>query len=163
MKKISGFTTMELSIVMLMAGLIAAMAYGGYSLFVKQFYRYSHSTDFALNSREVINLLKRDIDQCKTLYGEPGGIFCSNEKNSIVYTFNNDNCILRSQAGRTDTFGIELSAYKFSFQKQSLTGDRAVIDEIILTGQYQKMEFTATFNKQYSNKDRMELVQQNGH
>lgn len=154
---------MELSIVMLMAGLISSLAYGGYSLFVKQFYAYEKNTATAMDTRQFLYLLKKDIGQCQVLYASGTQLECEYPAQTVVYNFENNQLVLRTQVSRTDTFKLEQKDPIFSFRGQTAGVQKTVIDEIRFTSVFKKTETTTQFKKQYSNKTLMELNQLYGH
>lgn len=162
-KKINGFTTMELSIVMLMAVLISTVAYSGYTLFTKQIYQHNQTSTEALELQKLLVLAKRDVWHCEWLQKNGDEVSCISEKNKIVYSFENDQYILRTQAGCTDTFKLDISGYVFLFGQQPVTAHEGYIDEIVFTGTYKKTEIKEIFKKQYSFKQLVTLNEQNGH
>jgi hypothetical protein len=153
-----GFTTMELSIVMLMSGLIASLAYEGYTLFNKQLYSYAKTTSEALETRHLVQLLKHDVDACLLLKQNENKLECIYTNATTVYDFENAYYILRIQAAVTDTFKLPINEFSFLFQGSKAAN---IVDEIKFSSEYRKMDLNPIFKKQYSNKQYMEF--DNGH
>ncbi|HYG52486.1 MAG TPA: hypothetical protein VD905_16355 [Flavobacteriales bacterium] len=152
--RLPAFTTMELSVVMLMSGIIAGLAYGGYTLFTKQMYTYSKATNEAFETHHLVQLMKRDVDGCMLLTQNESVLECVYPNSITYYSFQNTNYILRTQAAITDTFKLPVNEFSFLFQ-----GEKAgnTVDEIRFSSEYRKMKVTPVFKKHYSNKQYMEF------
>lgn len=161
--KVKGFTTMELSIVMLMSGLISSMAYGGYVLFGKQIHKHNQVTEETLNTQQLLTLLKKDAYISKKIRLNQTSLLFEMEKNAIVYSFEFDNSILRMQSSVIDTFKINYTAFYTKLKNQPVSDQNNLVDEFGFTANYKKNESQLSFKKNYGNKILVEEELARGH
>lgn len=156
-KKLKGFTTVELGLVMLLAALISSLAYGSYTFLSKQFNGYTKSTTEMLEMRQCLNLLKKDIQECRRLYVNGQTLECAGEKQSIFYDLENEEYLVRTQLQRADTFRLSITGKTFTWMKQPVVPGKAIIDELVVITEFKGTNTEIKIKKQYSNQDLMVL------
>lgn len=162
MKRLKSFTTMELSIVMLLSAIISGMAYNGYLLFIKQISVYQKTNDEALQIQQILKLLKNDTYLCNTISATENELTFSFLNSSIAYTFN-ENFILRTQASTIDSFKLNCSDYWSSFNNIKNNAVLSTVDAFGFILTYKKEISPILFTKNYGNKNRIEEELKNGY
>lgn len=160
--KVKAFTTMELSIVMLMSGLISSMAYGGYVLFGKQMHKHNALTEETLNTRQFLIRLKKDTYTSNQINSVGNTLEFVFDNNTITYSFEDERYILRTQSNIVDTIKMETSGFYTRLKNQAPTNN-TMIDEFGFTVNYKKNESSLAYTKNYGNKRLIEEELANGH
>lgn len=150
MKKIKAFTTLEISIVMLLTALLSGIAYNGYLYLIKQNILHNKINEEALGLQNLLIRLKADTFYSTKMYRDKNSMLFMYPSKTIHYEFL-DNYVLRRQAEVCDTFHCqnqELIARKDHTSTNKLQ-DR--IDSFAFTIQYKNEENTIHFYKDYGN------------
>ncbi len=153
---------MELSIVMLLSGLISSLAYGGYVLFGKQIHKHAKLTEQTLDTQLLMTLLKKDTYTSDKMQINGNLLLFEKENNAITYSFEDENYILRTQASITDTFKLEYTNFYTKLKSQAISTNN-LIDEFGFTVNYKKSESLISFAKNYGNKLLIEEELAHGH
>lgn len=152
-KKISGFTTLELSIVLLMSGIIASMAYSGYNLLTKQYYSNGEMGKEQIKQQTFLYLLKKDITTSKTITHTHTIVYCLQSMDTIQYDFGHNEFILRTTRHTCDTFALLHTDPAFTLKGMP---SQALIDKISLDVTTMEQTYPLELTKQYDSKSLIE-------
>jgi len=158
MKKLSGFTTMELSIVLLMTSLIGSIAYNGYLLFKRQVRLHQLNEEKDINIQSFHRLVKKDLFVSKQIFADRNQLVVDTGKDSIVYRYE-ETYLVREFNGLKDTL-FDVEEFKLIPYKE--TNPNGLISEINYVLKYKKEAYMIRFKKEYGVKQLIEEEVRNG-
>lgn len=157
MKKVNGFTIMEVTITMLVAGLLIGMAYAMYSVIYKSYGSFNRRNTEVTILTTLDGVLERDFDRADSVRKDTDGISLDSRGRHIAYKFE-PNYIIRAD-GKADTFQLKAETITASFEQKPAAGLNK-IDELAFTIIYQNAKIPFHFYKSYSSVD---LFKQTNH
>jgi len=151
--KIKAFTIMEVIIAMILAAIMAGMAYSSYALFSRSFGDYTkRNTDMA-GFTNLDRLLRRDFGKAASVLQADSGLTLQSDREAVSYAFTKT-FILR-KSGVTDTFRVNTEDVQLRFEKQpvqltELSTGHNLVDELLLTVTWQNERIVLHYHKLYS-------------
>ena len=159
--KVKAFTILEVTITMLIAGLLIGITYASYSIIIKSYHSFTIKNDDMTIIVSLDHLLKRDFDQADTIFKEPDGISVKKDVKIVKYTFRTD-FIVRESA-RIDTFKVQAIDVTAMFENTAVneiqaTAEQNRIDQLDFVLIFQTEKIPYHYRKLYSSEN---LVQRN--
>jgi hypothetical protein len=159
MRRLRAFTIMELVIGMIISGLVLAIAYGGYSLVLRQFMSYRSLSGEISRAAALHRLLTLDFAQPSYIRYQSAELVVEAEGMEGMdtelarYRFG-ETSVIREQAGVRDTFPFPVSG--LSSYRKGLPAE-GYIDELVLECTVTGQKETLRFSKSYSAEQRMHI------
>lgn len=105
-KNISGFTLMELIVVMIISSIVISFTYMTFSIFEQSILSKRELENQITSTYLFLNIFKSDLDGSSNIIEDNGELHLLNEKKIITYSFNQGKVIRKSEA-TSDTFQIK--------------------------------------------------------
>lgn len=147
---------MEVTVAMLITGIVIVMTYTVYSIVVKSYHNYNdkHAKDAVLI--QVDGLLQNDFRRAENIYADQNHLVLEKEGVKVDYQFE-INYIVRSSI-IADTFKVNVNNVVLSFESSAVmemsdNANRKIIDEMQLNITYDYKNFPYHYRKQYSSAD----------
>lgn len=152
-KKVRAFTIIEVTIAMLITGLLIAVTYTSYSIIVKSYQAFSTKHEDLVVLNNIDHLLKRDFFKAEIIYKTSDGIQLKQNNTEIGYEFK-PGYIVR-HAVRIDTFKVQTLEVIATFENLPITDVQAVeeqnrIDGLSFTLVYKNEQIPYIYHKMYS-------------
>jgi hypothetical protein len=151
--RVKAFTIMEVSVVMLIAGLVIGMTYTIYSIVVRSYQGYNKKhTDMAVLIR-LDELIKKDFWRAERVLANRNHLIIEKAHEIVEYEIEPD-YVVRS-AGIIDTFKIKTENVVINFEGEAITEtssfeENQIIDELQLNAIFEGKSFSYHYQKQYS-------------
>lgn len=146
MIRLKSFTIVELSVTLLISGIVIGIAYYAYSLFLNQYRKQEAKSSFLREYLLVQKTIQTDIDQSESITNLGSSLMFRKVKDSkVIYNFAND-FIYRETLSGTDTFRIKKTEYHFS----TVNENSDLISEIQIVFDLKLGKLQANFKKTYS-------------
>jgi Tfp pilus assembly protein PilE len=160
-QKVKAFTILEVTITMLITGLLIAITYTSYSVIVKSYHSFTVKNEEMAVLVTLDHLLKRDFQQAEVISKDQDGIVLTSNDKTIKYNFKSD-YIVRTAAG-TDTFKVQTQEVNTVFENVPLnevqeTEEQNRIDELAFTLTFKNEKIPYHYHKLYSS---VNLIQRN--
>jgi Tfp pilus assembly protein PilE len=154
--KVKAFTILEVSITMLITGLLIAITYTSYSIIVKSNLQFTTKNDEMAVLVSLDHLLKRDFDRAESVYKNESGIYLNSGGTAINYEFTPGYIVRHSS--RIDTFKVQIQDIITSFENSPLTEiqeteEQNRVDELGFTLTYKGAQIPYIYHKLYSSAD----------
>ncbi|GEM_PF-6013085 len=147
-KSLHAFTIAELSIAMLITGLLVTFGYFLLSTFSADSNQWINLQNASVTSSRAIATLRWDIANAQTLTTSGNSIECRNGNGRLVsYTLNDQ--LVRTENGNIDTFELKVLNFRLHSAKEEL------VDTIQLSVEIASQPASAIFVKHYSSHDLM--------
>jgi Tfp pilus assembly protein PilE len=151
--KVKAFTILEVSITMLITGLLIAITYTSYSIIVKSNLQFNTKNDEMGVLISLDHLLKRDFDKAESIYKNENGIYMKGRSIAVNYEFTPSYIVRHSS--RIDTFKVQTQDIITSFENVPLTEiqeteEQNRIDELGFTLTYKGAQIPYIYHKLYS-------------
>jgi len=152
-QKVKAFTILEVTITMLITGLLIGITYTSYSIVVQSYKAFSVKNDEIAVLVTLDHLLKRDFDKAEIIYKTQDGLMFKQDNQIVNYEFMPD-YILRSSA-RIDTFKVQTQAIITTFVNMPInevqeTEEQNRVDGLGFTIIYKTEQIPYLYHKQYS-------------
>ncbi|HEY2582443.1 MAG TPA: hypothetical protein VGI43_11590 [Mucilaginibacter sp.] len=159
--RVKAFTILEVTITMLIAGLLIGITYMSYSIIVKSYHSFTLKNDEMTILVSLDHLLKRDFERAEIIVKDQDGIVLTSNDKVIKYKFKAD-YIIRSGA-KIDTFKVQTQNVSTTFENVEIsevqeTGEQNRIDELGFTILFQDQKIPYHYHKLYSS---VNLIQRN--
>jgi hypothetical protein len=159
--KLNAFTIMEITITMLLAGLVISITYTAYTIISGSYLGFTNKNREIAEVIQLDRLLKKDFYRASSISGNNQKILFRTDSADIRYEFAPDR-VTRTQ-GITDTFKIQTETMSVTFENQplhdSLTTDRpGLLDDMEWKIILQNEKIPYHYHKQYSS---VNLFQEN--
>lgn len=161
MKKVKSFSTLEISVALLLSGVLVSIAYSGFGYLTKQYFRNDEKSTAYAEINRLNALLKKDFLMSEKIMGKGEKLEIKYKDKNTVYVF--DQYILRTQAEVTDTFHVEPETYTYGFSGQEQFISGGLVDELQLHFTYKSRTFTAVFSKTYGTDELLKTELIHGH
>ncbi len=155
MKKhnIKAFTILEMTVSMLVAGIVIGITYTVYIIVIKSFGSFQAKNEDMQVIIRVDQLLRKDIAKADLVFKTNNGIAVQSGGQTISYDFEPD-YLLRT-AGIVDTFKVKIQAVNTFFEnipitEQAETEEQNRLDDLSFTLLYQEEKIPYHYHKQYS-------------
>jgi len=160
-QKVKAFTILEITITMLITGVLIAITYTSYIIIIKSYQSFTAKNDEMAVLVTVDHLLKRDFEQAETIYKTQEGISLKKDNQLISYQFKPD-YIVRN-AAKPDTFKVQTQDVITSFENIPIsevqeTEEQNRVDEFGFTLMYKTEQIPYLYHKEYSSEN---LIQRN--
>ena len=149
MKKVKGFTLVELLVAMVIGSLLLGLGYGTMTLLRSQLEEYRSTTDKISDEIKFITLLEKEIYTADKLLKVSNNSIQLTSKEEIIYSWNN-NAVVRTTALSSDTFYVAIDNTTFRFENSEVLTDATLIDELQLKCGVNGNKNEFIFSKQYS-------------
>jgi Tfp pilus assembly protein PilE len=159
--RVKAFTILEVTITMLIAGLLIGITYTSYSIIVKSYRSFTLKNDDMAVLVSLDHLLKRDFERAEVIVKDHDGIVLTANDKVIRYGFKPD-YIIRSST-RVDTFKVQTQNVTTIFENAEInevqeTEEQNRIDELGFTLLFQNQKIPYHYHKLYSS---VNLIQRN--
>ncbi|MDB5133281.1 MAG: hypothetical protein JWR02_3030 [Mucilaginibacter sp.] len=152
-QRVRAFTIMEVTISMLIAGLLVAITYTSYSIIVKSYRSFTAKNEDMAVLISLDHVLKRDFDRADLILRETDGFRLKNSDQVIKYTFSPD--FITRIAVKMDTFKVETQELNASFEnipvgEVQVTDEESRLDDVAFTLVFQNEKIPYHYHKLYS-------------
>jgi Tfp pilus assembly protein PilE len=159
--QLKAFTILEVTITMLVAGVLIGITYTSYSIIVKSYHAFTKKNDNMAVVVTLDHLLKRDFERADIILKDSDGVAMRSGSTIIQYAFTPD-FIVRTSA-KTDTFKVQAQALKTVFENLPIVEIQPIaeqnrIDEIDFILIFQDEKIPCHYKKFYSSEN---LIQRN--
>ena len=160
-QRIKAFTILEVTITMLIVGLLIGITYTSYSIIIQSYHSFTSKNDDMAILVTLDHLLKRDFTRAETITKTPNGINLTWAGNVVDYKFTAD-FVIRS-ATRIDTFKVLTRAVNTTFENLPIseitdTDEQSRLDQLDFTLIFQNEKIPYHYHKLYSS---VNLIQRN--
>lgn len=151
--RVKAFTILEVTIAMLIAGVLIAITYTSYSIIVKSYGSFTHKNQDMAQLVRLDEWLKKDFAHAEIVQKDSAGIVLNSADRHIKYKFDPD-FIVRIEI-RTDTFKVKPETVITSFEDQPVnelptTEELNRLDDLQLDILFQDEKIPYHYHKQYS-------------
>ncbi len=154
MKRLPGFTIVEVMVVALLSVVTVGLAMAAWRLMEQQYFQYSQETGDALQLGQLQMLLERDFMQSKLVTREDYGLRFSYPGFELLYEFQADRIVRKlAEGGREDVFQFPPSALEAYFQQ--VPAEVGTVDYFKFSTQLLEKPVTLAFSKTYSAQELM--------
>lgn len=148
-KKVKAFTLFEVTISMLITGLIIGITYAAYQIISVNYNAYISKQQNISNLNSLDNILKRDVLFCDLIIKSEDKITLLSSGISVSYEFS-DSLIQRTSTVKTiDSFRLNIDSLRFNVIGVTVDNED-IIDEIFINGNTGKTNIVLGFKKKYS-------------
>ena len=152
-KKVKAFTIIEVTIAMLITGLLIAITYTSYSIIVKSYQAFSTKHEDLVVLNNIDHLLKRDFFKAEIIYKTNDGIELKQNNVIIAYEFKPDYVVRHTV--RIDTFKVQTQALITTFENLPIndvqdTEEQNWIDGLSFMLVYKNEQIPYIYHKMYS-------------
>jgi Tfp pilus assembly protein PilE len=155
MKKSSvrAFTILEVTITMLIVGLLIALTYTSYSIIIKSYHAFKDKNDRMMILVSLDHVLARDFERADRITKDADGITMNGNAQVIKYTFSPD--FITRTTNKIDTFKVQAQDVNAAFENMTVnevleTEEQNRIDELTFTAVFQDEKIPYQYHKQYS-------------
>lgn len=150
---VRAFTILEVTITMVIAGLLIGLTYTSYTIIAKFYHAFKDKNDRMAVLVSLDHVLARDFDRAEIILRKTDGITIKNSSRTIKYTFNL-NFITRNDF-KTDTFMVQPVEIKYFFQQAPVSEvnereEQNRLDEVSFTVVFTDQKIPYHYYKQYS-------------
>lgn len=128
-KKISAFTLLELSVVMVITGLVFAIAFSAYIIINKQYAEFSNSNEKIVDVSTVYAVLINDFAEAREIRKSGKKVVLTRADNSQIFYLFESNALIREINNLEDRFE-NISNEKFSFLGLEQNETNGLVDEL---------------------------------
>jgi len=162
--KIEAFTILEVTITMLIAGIVISIAYTAYGIISKSFLEFKSKNEDMAMIANIDHLLKRDFDRADMILSGNSGIELRQYGKSVIY-YEFANAYIVRKSITTDTFKVVSRDVKMYFEHQAMNSSEDMdttdagsnrIDELSFMIDYKDETISCHFYKQYSSVNLMQ-------
>jgi prepilin-type N-terminal cleavage/methylation domain-containing protein len=162
-QRVRAFTIIEVTVTMLIAGILIAITYTSYSIIVKSYRSFTAKNEDIVVLVSLDHVLQRDFDRTDMILKETDGITLKNSDQVIKYTFGPD-FIIRI-AGKMDTFKVQTQEVNTSFEnipvgEVQADNEQNRLDDLAFTLVFQNEKIPYHYHKLYSSDN---LIKRNLH
>jgi len=152
-QKVKAFTILEVTIAMLIAGLLIAITYTSYSIIIKSYKSFTAKNQNIAVLVSLDHVLRRDFDRADMVLKTSNGIALKNSSQVITYTFSPD--FVTRETGKIDTFKVQAQEMKAGFEnipveELQTTGEQNRLDELAFILIFQNEKIPFHYRKLYS-------------
>ncbi|MDB5122339.1 MAG: hypothetical protein JWP94_468 [Mucilaginibacter sp.] len=153
MKKIKGYTIMEVTVTMLVAGILIGITYTMYSLIYKSYGAFDRKNQDMVVLASLDGVLARDFNRAEFVLKDTDGLSLRYNGHRIRYQFEPD-YVTRTDT-RTDTFKVKAEEVTTSFDGKPANqgfpaAEQNKVDELALSILYGKERIPFHYFKSYS-------------
>lgn len=130
--RLKAFTILEVTITMLIAGVLIGITYTSYSIVFKSYHSFTTKNEDMAVLINLDHLLKRDFEKADTILKDASGIVLTKDNQLIKYTFMSD-FVVRT-AARIDTFKVQTQDVNTSFESVPIVEIQATAEENRIDG-----------------------------
>lgn len=144
---------MEVTVTMLVAGLVIGLTYTCYSIVFKSYLSVKSKNDNTALLANLDHVLQRDFDQATIILKTADGLVVKKDSSQIKYAILSD-YILRVSA-KTDTFKVQSEGLATLFENAPVTDENETdeqnrIDDLSFTVHFQNEKMFCRYHKSYS-------------
>lgn len=152
-KKLPGFTIMEVTIAMLLSAIVIGLTYTVFSLVTRSYQSYQTGHREMATVLSLDGLLRRDFDRAELILKDTDGIVLISKNNIIKYRFYPDYVLRKGIA--IDTFRLKTDSIAMSFEGKTIDGSETSaedsrLDELDMQLTLQKEKIPYYYHKIYS-------------
>jgi prepilin-type N-terminal cleavage/methylation domain-containing protein len=144
------YTLLELAVVMVLSGILFAMAYQALHFIQSSYSNFSQRNSQVVKNKGLFHWLNRDVRRADAVYVSDAEIICYRQLNTVVYK-TGTNYIVRQQAGRDDTFKLKNIVATFYFENKIIEPKTPVLaDHLQIEGQLENENVILGVFKSYA-------------
>lgn len=118
MKELKAFTIIELTVAMLITGIVFIIGYYCYNIIATSFYNYKKSTEKIENTLSFRNLIEQDFQNSILINGDEHEIDFKYENYEVNYHLD-DTFVVRTQESLIDTFWVATDSIHITYISQN--------------------------------------------
>jgi prepilin-type N-terminal cleavage/methylation domain-containing protein len=162
-QRVRAFTIMEVTITMLIAGILIAITYTSYSIIIKSYRSFTAKNEDIVVLVSLDHVLQRDFDRADIILKQTDGITLKNSNQMIKYTFSPD--FITRIASKMDTFKVQTQEVNTSFDNIPMgevqaDDEQNRLDDLAFTLVFQNEKIPYHYHKLYSSDN---LINRNPH
>ncbi|MGH1437841.1 MAG: PulJ/GspJ family protein [Lewinella sp.] len=127
MKKLSGFTILEVMVVLTLTAIIVSLSFSGLRLIKLQFNQFKDQQAEVEDTRRSVTLLKWDFARSQYIVRQGASLTFLNQQDSIRYAFSPSLLVRQNGMQHQDSFAVNLMIQESSFDHQQGEG---LIDQV---------------------------------
>ena len=148
-KRLEAFTLMEMTVALLLTGLVTGIALTAYGIIESQFQHFQGSRNGFHEVAQLNLALQRDVQSCREVIRNDDGIYCRYQNgDQIDYAFT-DEFVMRTAGQRTDTFHLKTEERSFRFEGNEQFVPELPIDAFSFKGSIQEEALPFHYFKTY--------------
>ncbi|WP_367390191.1 type II secretion system protein J [Lewinella sp. LCG006] len=147
MKRLAGFTLLEMMVVLTLTAVIVSLSFSGLRLIQLQFDQFKDQQAKVEDARRSVTLLKWDFARSQYIVRQGASLTFLNQQDSIRYTFLPSLLIRQNGMQHQDSFTVNLIIQASSFDQQQGEG---LIDQVRMVVGLTDFAKTVNLNKTYS-------------
>jgi prepilin-type N-terminal cleavage/methylation domain-containing protein len=151
MKKLRAFTIIELSITLLISGVVVSIAYYAYSLFINQYKTQQTKSDLIREYFLFQKAMQIDVDRSEFIRDSASYLFFEKSSSDLVIYDFADSFIVRKSAVSADTFHVRKKTSQFLHYSNNVN----LVSRIHVLFDLRKDYLEADFLKTYSCRELM--------
>lgn len=150
-KTCKGFTLIEITIVLVLSGIIAGIGYFALEVVNHRMHALKDKFNMVSAYTAFNSVLTRDFNRSLSVKKIKGkSIVCTFEGQAIQYTFDNEQ-VLRKVNNKTDTFHIAPKNVKYYFNGTTIFETKHIIDKLTFQSTLDDKEIPFVFTTHYGN------------
>lgn len=154
MKTIKAFTLLEMMIALVLSSIVFSISFVCYSMILKQFLNYKHSSTLIQEAGQLQTTLQTDFFNSQLIqYNDITATFIFFERPSVKYLFVKD-FVLRESNNRTDTFHVLVGKPEVRYEL-NLLRENSLVNDLRLNLKVAEADEVFHFVKRYSSYDLM--------
>lgn len=151
--RVRAFTIMELTIAMLISGIVIGITYTAYTIIIKTYTSFHQKNDAMAELVRLDQLLKRDIAHADLLLKSADGI--SMQSDSVLVTYNFQPTFIVRTSGIIDTFKVVAVDLNTSFENEPViefaeSPEQNRLDDVSFSLNFQEEKIPYHYHKNYS-------------
>lgn len=150
MKRVKAYTLMEVTIAMLLAGIVIMITYTVYTIVIRAYGAYNRKNIEVATQLRLDELIKKDFAKSAVILRTDSGMVCKTESGAVIYKIA-PALIIRTY-GITDSFNVRLDNVTFSYEEKVIEAgkDSALIDGLRLAMRFRNDLNSYYYHKHYS-------------
>ncbi|WP_158800289.1 type II secretion system protein J [Pedobacter sp. L105] len=148
-RKVPAFTIVEVTIAMLIAGIVIAITYTAYRVVSGTYLDYTKKQDRVAVLSVVDKLLKKDFLDASQITRSVNGLQLNSVNGTVAYEFAAAYVLRRQLSLPADTFKIPVKISSFAFEHQE-AAEGTTVDQLDLQTSLEGEEISLLYTKKYS-------------
>lgn len=148
-RRISAFTLIELTVVMLISGFLFGIAYFSLQLFQNRYQHFSVETEKLMEIGRLTYLLNNDFNQAQVIIADREDIVFQMDSSTVHYQFLPEYSLRKQQSVVTDTFWIVSEGKRMHLLGKEKVSETGLIDELEFGYTYHEEPYLFHFYKPY--------------
>lgn len=152
--KLSAFTIIEVTVVMLLTAITIAITYNAYRMVSNSYFKFDEKNKKIAEFLLMDKLFKKDIDFAHLINRTENGLQLKNINGNITYDFKPEYIIRNQYQLRNDTFFVKNANLYMTYENEPIEVDKRV-DELTFSADIMKTTSQLHYKKTYSSDELM--------